>query len=372
MQEDETVLFDLSEIPLKAKSVKTLRTKIAGACLSLLTGLLWMGSNIVFKKMKIDFSDLMFMRAIFQTGIFLFIIKMKGRPVWVYSVDETNNLHMIRILQVSQGIVSGVLLISYLLAVSLMNIGDAMAIYFSSFLPTMILSRIFLKEKIGLYKILCASMILTGIILVLKPSLIIYDVGKNQEWTTTSRSTSNNLENNTVLSMTQEVCEKYHIAEISAITSMLSLSILSIITTFLYKNSSTNSTEQSVLYSGIGILFLSLVTAFLGGNQRILFAAKYTKPYNTLEWMVLVMIAIASVVMVFMRFFALKLIGATIENFIFTSEIVFGYEAQVVFFGAIPDNMSIVGSLCITLSCLIIPIEELVISQFPKRVQRYL
>ena len=56
----------------------------------------------------------------------------------------------------------------------LMDIGDAMAIYFSSFLSTMILSKIFLKEREVIYKILCGVMILAGIILVLKPSSQIY------------------------------------------------------------------------------------------------------------------------------------------------------------------------------------------------------
>ena len=154
-----------SEIYIEAQKDRSLKAKLTGTGLSLLTGILWMGISIVFKKMKIDSSDVMFMRSIFQIGIFLLIVKLKRYSVWVWSVDENQNIHKIRILQILQGIVSGVLLVSYLVAMLLMDIGDAMAIYFSSFLSTMILSKIFLKEKVGIYKILCGVMI---------PLLLIY------------------------------------------------------------------------------------------------------------------------------------------------------------------------------------------------------
>ena len=366
------LLIGLCEALLDTKNGIPLKTKIAGICLSLLTGLLWMVSNIVYKKMKIDFCDLMFTRAIFQIGIFLIIIKIKRQSVWVYSVDKTNNIHVIRFLLVAQGTISGVLLISYLVAISLMNIGDAMAIYFSSFLPTMILSKLFLKERIGLYRILCGMMILTGIILVLKPFSIIYATDRKPGWNIMNQTSPRSIENENISYMYQEINEKLHVGEIAAITSMLSLSFLNIITTLLYKNSSTNSTELSVLYSGLGILLTCFIVTWLGENQLMLFPPKYANPYNKWQWTGLIVIAIASVLMVFMRFLALKLIGATTENIISTSQIVFGYEAQVVFFGVIPDNMSIMGSLCITLACLIVSAEEVIISQFPRSFQRLL
>ena len=366
-------LIDLCEALLDTNTDRPLKKKITGACLSLFTGLLWIGSNIVYKRMKIDFCDLMFTRAIFQIGIFLIIIKMKRQSVWVYSVDKTNNIHLTRFLLVAQGIISGVLLISYLVAISLMNIGDAMAIYFSSFLPTMILSKLFLKERIGLYRILCGMMTLTGIILVLKPFSVINATDRKPGWNIMNQTSPRSIENENISNVIfEEINEKLDVGKIAAITSMLSISFLNIITTLLYKNSSTNSTELSVLYSGFGILLTSFIVTWFNENQLMLFPPKYTNPYNNWQWTGLIVIAIASVVMVFMRFLALKLIGATIENFIFTSQIVFGYEAQVFFFGIIPDNKSIMGSLCITLACLIVPVEEVIISQFPRSFQRFL
>ena len=360
-----------SESSIEAPKDKTLKSKLTGTGLSLLTGILWMGISIAFKKMKIDSSDVMFMRSIFQIGIFLLIVKLKRYSVWVWSVDENQNIHKIRILQILQGIVSGVLLVSYLVAMLLMDIGDAMAIYFSSFLSTMILSKIFLKEKVGIYKILCGVMILAGIILVLKPSSIINDENEKVKFNASNHTKPSRPENYEMTDSNSAFYQRYYIGEISAITSMLCLSVLSVITIFLYENSTTNSTEKSVLYSGFGILFVSLIIPFLGGNQRILFAAKDTKPYNTLEWITLLAIALVSVVMVFTRFLALKFVGATIENFIFTSEIVFGYVAQVIFFGAIPDISSIIGSLCIMIACFIVPLEEVVIVRLPIRWQPF-
>ena len=333
-----------------------------------------MGSNIVFKKMKLDISDSTFLRSIFQTGIFLLIVKIQGHTIWVWTVDENKNINMIRFLQVLQGAVSAVLLVSYLVAILLMEIGDAMAIYFSSFLSTMILSKIVLKERIGYYKTLCGMMILAGILLVLKPPLIMNEEKDNLaiEVNTTNQSTLISSENNNTSDIKREIYDKYPIGEIFAITSMLALSCLNIITTLLFKNSSTNSTELSVLYSGFGILLISFIVPFFDGNQWILFTTSNTTPYNTWEWISLVGVAIANVIMVFMRFLALKFVGATIENFIFTSEIVFGYVAQVVFFGAVPDTKSIIGSLLITFACAMVPFEEKITSCLKMSFQNYL
>ena len=176
----------------------------------------------------------------------------------------------------------------------------------------------------------------------------------------------------TMSDITYAFYEKYHIGEISAITGMLSLSIQSIITIFLFDNSSTNSIELSVLYNGFGMLFISLVIPLLGGNQRILFVAKDTKPYNTAEWISLLVIAILSVVMVSIRFLALKYAGATIESLIFTSEIVFAYAAQVILFGSVPAMLSIIGSLCIVIACFIVPFEKAVIAWSPKGCKPFL
>ena len=216
-------------------------------------------------------------------------------------------------------------------------------------------------------------MILTGIILVLKPFSVIDATDRKPGWNIMNQTSPRSIENENISNVIfEEINEKLDVGEIAAITSMLSLSFLNIITTLLYKNSSTSSTELSVFYSGFGILLTSFIVTWLSENQLMLFPPKYKNPYSIWQWTGLIVIAIASVLMVFMRFLALKLIGATTENIISTSQIVFGYEAQVVFFGVIPDNMSIMGSLCITLACLIVSAEEVIISQFPRSFQSLL
>ena len=129
------------------EKVNNLKTKLLGTGLSVLTGILWLGIDIIFKKMKIDFADATLVRSIFQTGMFLPIVKLKRYSVWVWSVDEDKDIHKIRFLQILQGLTSGISLMGHLAAIQLMDIGDAMAIHFSSFLPTMILSRLFLKVR---------------------------------------------------------------------------------------------------------------------------------------------------------------------------------------------------------------------------------
>ena len=75
-------------------------------------------------------------------------------------------------LLIFQGLCNGICVLGEFICVSFMPIGDAAAIIFSSPVPTMILSTLFLSHTLRLYKIGCGAMLYLGVLLVVKPPFL--------------------------------------------------------------------------------------------------------------------------------------------------------------------------------------------------------
>ena len=158
---------------------------------------------------------------------------------------------------------------------------------------------------------------------------------------------------------------------LSAIISMCSLSIVFVISTFLYQNKSTESVDTIVLYNGLGQLLVSVIAPIFGGRSRIFFPTGQESPYDTWDWIFLSIIALTSIAAIFTRFLALKYIGPTTASFVRTVDIVLTYFAQIIFFHAIPTSLSILGAFFILFVCVVIPFEKKIVSLFPEKLQPF-
>ena len=117
---------------------------------------------------------------------------------------------------------------SDLIAISFMPLGDAMTIIMSSVLPTMILAAIFLKERLRLYKIFCSILVVSGIVLVLRPPFVFgnsveleMDAGFNVSIPLkTNKTLSKEVETSSKINSPQ--FKYYYIGAIAALAAMLS------------------------------------------------------------------------------------------------------------------------------------------------------
>ena len=140
-----------------------------GICLSLIGGLLFIGGNIIFVDSKLDFEDVVFVRCVTQVIAFSIALKLKGRNIWIWEVDNDKSIRKIRFLMLLQSIIGGVQTLTIQISVFLLPLGDAMTILFSSCITTMIMAAIFLGERIRAFKIICGLLVVSGIILVVNP-----------------------------------------------------------------------------------------------------------------------------------------------------------------------------------------------------------
>jgi drug/metabolite transporter (DMT)-like permease len=94
--------------------------------------------------------------------------------VWLDDVDPGRRMKFMHGLLIIQGICNGLCGVGEAISYTFMPIGDATAIIFSSPLPSMLLSRIFLKERLGLYMVTCGLVLYLGVLLVVHPPFLFH------------------------------------------------------------------------------------------------------------------------------------------------------------------------------------------------------
>jgi drug/metabolite transporter (DMT)-like permease len=335
------------------KNVVAWKLKLIGICLAFLQAFLLICINTLVKKMKLNFDDVLFMRSIGQILIaFLFVIKNK-RSIWIWEVDEGKRINQLRTLLIFSGIVVGLLNLCDLIAISFMPLGDAMTIILSSVLPTIIIARIFLKERLKLCKLICTILIISGIVLVTRPPFLFKDIisgiSNNTHFDSDTKAYSSDMDSNRPM--------YYYYGVMAALLCTVSIGTLRVVLKILTLNNSTSSFELPLLYGGFGCLIVSLLVPLFGGNQKIIFPSPQVEQYGIWEWLSLSIVVVLGIINFCLRFKAIKLIGPVIYGFICTSEIILAYFIQTTLFDTVPYISSLIGSGCIAIACIGILLE---------------
>ena len=114
------------------------RNKIIGVALAFASALLQLVNNSILKKMKLNYTEALFTRSIFQIFVSFMIVFYKRKNFWIWEVDMKQDINKIRFLFVFVTLLCGVVSISDLIAVTYMPIGDAMTIILCGAVPTAI------------------------------------------------------------------------------------------------------------------------------------------------------------------------------------------------------------------------------------------
>ena len=332
-----------------------------------------MATDGIFKKTEVVFSDAMILLSIVQIIIFTVLVKGKGGELWIWSVDTDKNIHTVRFLLIVQALSCGVIMAFHFISISMIHIGDATTIYFSNFLPTMILSKIFLKEKIGIFKILFGLMGMVGLILVVKSSTLNIHGKQDGKQYGILNSTNNNSFPHPKTEDSYNFkhdWQNYLFGTLLCTVGMLISSINQVITAVLYQNESTNCYMQ-MLYDGVGKLLVSLIFTIIGGHQRLFLPSSLEKSYVLWNWISMFIMASTAISMRFCNVGVLRFIGPITTSFIQTFDIVLGYLTQIIFFDVVPNFLSLLGAFCILLMSVIVPFEKIFVSFIPEKLQPF-
>ena len=151
------------------------KTTLWGIILCLFSAFLLLVNNAILKKMKLDSKDAFLVSALFQVIISVLIVCKNGSKLWIWEFEMVENIYKMRALFLVCPFFASIGYISDIISVSYMPIGDAMAIIFSCALPTVLLAAIFLQERLRLCKIVCCLLLVSGIIMVIRPPFIFRD-----------------------------------------------------------------------------------------------------------------------------------------------------------------------------------------------------
>ena len=343
-----------------------------GVLLSFGSAFLLLVTNSILKGMELDFSDAIFIQSLTQVLTFGSLLCRKRSCFWGWKVDQDKNItHVTCLLFFGTAMIGGMSRATDVVAVTFMPLGDAMTIILSSAIPTTIIAAIFLKERLRLIKVVCLILVVTGIVLVIRPPFLfnnnlntkfdVMDTGSNS---TTSR----------VYEMSPLIHNKYYyIGAASAIGCMIFQSIARIGIRCLMKNQSTSSSDLILFNHGIACLLMSLLLSFaIKGKQRIINSSEGTDNYDSKQWISLFGFAILIIIQLCMRVKALHLISPVIVGFVRSTEIVLSYIVQITFFATVPKVSAIIGSCLVLVSCVSVLLEDSIIDIVPKRIKNIL
>ena len=352
----------------EAENRKNGKAKLIGIALSFLSAFMLLIINTIVKYTKLHFNDVLLVRAVLQKTLAVFLLLMNGESVWIKDVDAGKNIYKIRIILLSYGISGAIFISSNYIAIYFMPLGDAMTMILSSVLPTMILSAIFLKERLRLYKSSCAVLVVTGIVLVIRPPFI-FENGTKLVMDQTSHNIKQNFINQTSTAKSFHSIQIdnsrdhfYYTGAIAALVCMMSAATYRIMMKVLVQNKSTSSFALPLFYESIATLIAASVLPAFGGDQRILFPSKMVENYDNWQWIFLFVATIIGTAQQIALFKAIRLISPTLNSFIRTFEIVVSYIVQITLFDTEPNLTSLIGSGLVMIACIGVVLENWIIS----------
>ena len=276
------------------------------------------------------------------------------KSLLIRQVDENENIYTINLLLFVQAICSGMILFCCYISILYMPLGDAMTIVFTSPVFTMVLSKVFLKDTCKLYKVICAMILFSGVILVLQPPLIFDQAGVGNDI-----NISNSKESN-----------KYYFGASMAFVSSIAGGFHYVIVGRLFKNSTTSSALLLTFYKGFGGLFILVPAAYLDDNQRILSTNIVNISGRT--WAILCTNAILGLIGFVTVDVSIQYIQPVYVNFVGVLEIVLAYIAQILVFSMVPNLFGIIGSIMVVLAICALPLEAMVLEKLQSSLKNIL
>ena len=366
---------------------------LTGVFLALLSSLLFTTNGVILQKLNLNFSDVNLVRYSLQTVVMFLVIKIKNKRmtkedggqdfntnIWPAKADPGKNLHFLQSLLILQGIFNGFIGIGEAIGMTFMPIGDASAIIFSSPLPSMLLSRAFLKERLGLYKIICGLVLYLGVVLVLQPPILF---GQPSRYV--SCSLIQQLATCSIFSPEKDILEKsenltsqengpinnmYYFGAVMGLVAAWARSVNFVSCKVLFKNKSTSSTDLIILYAGFGGLIVSLMSSILDKNSQIL-SSQFAE-ISLMKWGGMLATAVQCIIAVVSLNAALVVTGPVLVSFVRVNDIILAYFIQIVFFHQVPVVIGLVGSFCVVGAVICLPLEQLAVKFTPQFIQKIL
>jgi len=315
-----------------------------GLLLAAFSGILFTLNNFLFQYFSLNVTDMLLTRSGMQTAVLGLILVVTG----------CNNFLPVRsmdwFLIVCQSISSGARVGLTFACLEYLPIGDALTIIFSEPLWTLVLSKIFLKTRIGWWKFTFAFVLISGVILCTQPPFLFpsHDQprhhhhdhhGRHHHHHVSSVAFNDSLpiETTTTKNPGDDDCA-YYIGVVLAVGAAVTGAASNVIVAKIEQVSST----AIVTYSGVGGVVLALAYGVIVDTEDMI-VPSFTE-VTAEEWLSLLMLGGMGLVGFFALTRSLQLIPPTTVAVLRAMEIVLAYGVQAVVLGEVPNSLAIAGS----------------------------
>jgi len=311
-------------------------TRYLGYCCAILAGLCFTSSNVMIKFIPgVNSWELLLIRCLTQLATMIPIMVV-GRHAVLGTPDFATRWRV-----VTQGFLGGFLLLALFEAVARMPLGDSTAIFFSSPVFTMVLSSIVLKEPCGVWRVLVAITLLTGVIILTRPPSLFPALPNND-----MHQSNFHIKDHGIADGDDDVYD------VLGVVSALAVPLLSAWIVIIIRQAKHVHYSVLLFWFGVGALIVSIIGLFALDND-IMF-----HDWQLRQWILSFMIAVSSILGIIMMTKAVFLLMPSKVMVVRSFEVVVAYILQVTLF-EVPTHWSdVVGTICIISAVIAMGVED--------------
>lgn len=324
-----------------------------GLTLALVSGLIFTTSSFLIKFFKVDAVEAVTVRSVLQTVVMALVVKLNGFKFWPNEPHVTNT---VRVWLVVQGLLGGIMVMSGFVSVTLIPLGDALTLFFSSPVFTSVFSHIVLGHRLKIWKSFFIVVLICGVIFVVRPPMIF-----------PPSHTFHSRRRRFTHDITQPHDATYFLGAGLALMGAILAGVYSVIISGPLRDIKAS---VSIFYVGLMTFFIAIFGTELDDKQRIF--SPFIGEISLTEWGSLFLIAALGVAAYFCVTSSLQLIEPTIVSVLRALEIVFGFAIQTFIMGQKPSQLSAFGAALVLISVIMISLERPIVRLVPVSVRRWL
>jgi len=318
---------------------------VLGICLAILSALLFTANHFLFQYWHMHETDVLLTRGLLQSvtlGLVIFAMKC------CRTLLPSTCLEICFVLL--QGVLSGIRVGLTFVSLQFIPIGDALTIIMTEPIWTLILSKMFLKTPIGIWKLGFSCSLLVGVILCAQPPFMFKDFIGEQDEDFEEDVKSEEKEEPQYFSS-----EGYNLGLACAIGT----GVISAVTNILVSKCSAVSSLVLTFWSGFGAVVVAVIYGILFDTRDVILSDPMS--LNFQDYLNFILLAAFGLLGFLLLTRALQLIPPTTVAVIRVTEIVMAYVLQSLFMNQVPNSLATLGSSLVIISVIGVSAENLVL-----------
>jgi len=332
---------------------------IVGNTMAFLSGILFTINNFVIKACRLSFGEIIAVRSIIQIPLMTAIVLIQGHRLLPSTTYQRVMLCLI-------GLFGSLTMFTSFACVKFMPVADAITLMFTTPLFTMILAALFLRQRLSVLKVLSASILMAGIVLVAKPSFLFPEntIGaRNGSWQMVPAPIDWRHEYQkgifflfdlkTPLPPGHDPADYYFVGALIALSCAIFGAAMFIVAAKLGDEVPTN---VRLLYIGISSFVVAGLAEFVDDRDRI-FTSNIIN-ITAYEWGVYIGLACNGLLGFYLEFRSLTMVSPTIVSTLRTTEIVVAFVGQVLITLVVPNLIDVLGASFVFIAALVLIFES--------------